>query len=140
MHQLPGYPLWIGHAGEGRDLADLLELGVQAIVQLAHEEPALNPPRDLVYCRFPLTDGADNPTELLTMATHTVAELLARRVPTFVCCSLGLSRAPVIVAAALAMETRRPAEACLKRVMSQHHCDVSPALWHDVFALLPAAP
>ncbi|HEV3168665.1 MAG TPA: dual specificity protein phosphatase [Isosphaeraceae bacterium] len=139
MYQLPGYPLWIGHAGEGRDLAHLLDEGIEAIVQLASEEPPLDTPRDLIYCRFPLTDGADNPSQLLTMAAHTVAELLARRVPTFVCCSLGMSRSPVIVAAALALETHEAPEVCLKRVLVHHPGDVSAALWNNMFELLPSA-
>ncbi len=57
--------------------------------------------RDLVYCRFPLVDGAGNDARILKMAVHTVAELLRKEVKTLVFCSAGMSRAPSIAAAAL---------------------------------------
>jgi hypothetical protein len=65
MNQIPPYHLWIGHAGDGRDYRRLLDLGIRAVVQLAVEEPPLQPPRELIYLRFPLRDGADNPDDLL---------------------------------------------------------------------------
>src|SRR5688572_25242166 len=47
MNQILDLPLWLGHAGDGRDYRRLLDAGIQAIVQLAAEEPALSPPREL---------------------------------------------------------------------------------------------
>jgi hypothetical protein len=132
MKQILPHFLWLGHADDGRDARQLFEAGIEALVQLAMEEPALQPPRELTYCRIPLLDGAGNSTKLLRLAIRTVAELLGDHVPTLVCCNAGLSRAPVIAAAALALLTRQPAEDCLRRLAEQHSCDVAPAFWDDV--------
>jgi hypothetical protein len=43
-----------------------------------------------------------------------------------------MSRAPAIVAAALAAMRQEAPEQCLKRVTHQHPSDVSPGLWSDV--------
>lgn len=52
--------LFIGHAGDIRDLGVLHAAGIEIIVDLAAEEPPAVLSRDLVYCRFPLLDGGDN--------------------------------------------------------------------------------
>src|SRR5438128_708544 len=59
MRQIAPQRLWIGHAGDLRNMRAVLELGVTAILDLADSEPPASPPRDIVYCRFPLLDGAD---------------------------------------------------------------------------------
>jgi len=38
MNQILPYPLWLGHAGEGRDFTKIFDLGVKVLVQLAAEE------------------------------------------------------------------------------------------------------
>src|SRR4051812_36720706 len=68
MNQILPYPLWTGHAGDGRDYRRVLDHGIRAVVQLAAEEPPLQPPRELIYLRFPLNDGADNADDLLVLA------------------------------------------------------------------------
>ena len=136
MRQVEGYPLWLGNVGDVRDIPALLMAGVGAVVDLAvNESPAILP-REIVYCRFPLTDGADNPTWLLRAATETVAALLRSNVPTLIYCGAGMSRTPAIAAAGLALATgSSPAEA-LAVVCNTGIADVSPALWADVQSVL----
>src|SRR5258708_1657799 len=76
--------------------------GLEAVVRRAGEDPPLQPPRELIYCRFPLLDGSGNRGELLSVAVRTVGTLLERKLPTLVCCGAGMSRSPAIAAAALA--------------------------------------
>src|SRR5207247_693921 len=98
MRQVLPHSLWLGHAGDGRDFRLILDTGIQAVVQLAAEEPALQLPRELIYCRFPLVDGPGNDAKLLYLATATVASLLERSLPVLVCCGAGMSRSPAIAA------------------------------------------
>jgi len=138
MRQIPPHPLWLGHAGDGRDYRRILDAGIQAVVQLAEEEPPLQPPRELVYCRFPLIDGPGNDPKVLHLAVTTVASLLGREVPTLVCCGAGMSRSPAVAAAALAVAFRRDPDECLKQVAEHHPADVLPGLWGEVRNILQA--
>ncbi len=119
-----------------RDFRQLLGAGIEAVVQLALEEPALQPPRELLFCRFPLLDGPGNDARTLSLAVTTVAGLLERRVPTLVCCGAGVSRSPALAAAALALARRQTPEECLRRVAEHHPCDVTPGLWNEVLHVL----
>jgi hypothetical protein len=76
MNQIKHYPLWVGHAADGRAFRQILDQGIRAVVQLALEEPPAQPPRELLYCRFPLVDGSGNDPEVLGLAINTVAALL----------------------------------------------------------------
>jgi protein-tyrosine phosphatase len=136
MNRILPYPLWVGHAGDARDFRQVFDRGVKAVVQLAVEEPPLETPRELVYLRFPLVDGPGNRGELLFLAISTVATLIKMHVPTLVCCSAGLSRAPAMAAAGLAMAHGAPPEECLKQVVQHHHVDVSPGLWQEIVGVL----
>jgi hypothetical protein len=138
MNQILPYPVWVGHVGEARDYKKIFDEGIKALVELAAEEPASQPPREILYCRFPLLDGLGNPTEVLSLAIHTVAELLKKHFPTLVCCGGGVSRAPAIVAAALALVHREAPEVCLRRVAEYHRADMSPGFWSEVTGVLPA--
>lgn len=138
MRQVVPHPIWIGHAGDGRDFARLHETGIRAIVQLAVEEPAIRPPRELLYFRVPISDGVGNRSDHLALAIRTVAELLSRRIPSLVCCGAGMSRSPCIVAAALAMTSGEPPEACLDMVVGQGPRDVSSSVWREVSAVVAA--
>lgn len=135
MNQISPYPLWIGHAGEARELDSIYDAGIEAVVELSVEEPPFSTPRDLVACRFPLVDGAGNRPERLALAVHVVAELIATGTPTLVCCGCGMSRSPAVVAAALAEVHGGPAADWLGRVTEHHHSDVSPGLWHELARL-----
>ena len=135
MNQVAPRRVWIGHGGEGHDFTQILDLGIEAVVELAEEEPSFPTRRDMIACRFPLIDGSGNRPEVLELAVATLARLIAADVPTLVCCSMGLSRAPALVAAALARVERTSHHECLKRVTWHHPSDVSPGLWQELIAL-----
>ncbi len=137
MNQILPYPLWLGHAGESRDFKKVFDLGVKAIVQLAAEEPSLQTPRELLFCRFPLLDGPGNRAELLFLAVSTVATLVKMRVPTLVTSGGGISRCPAVAAAALSMVHHEPPETYLEKVLEHHPGDVSPGFWQEITSLLP---
>ena len=132
MRQISVHPLWLGNAGDGRDYRRILDTGIQAVVQLAAEEPVLDLPRDIVYCRFPLVDGPGNDLKRLQLAITTVANLLEKKVPTLVVGGSGLSRSPVIAAAAIALVFQQSADECLKEVAEHSPADVAPAMWEEV--------
>jgi protein-tyrosine phosphatase len=132
MWQIVPHPLWIGHADDGRNNQQILEAGIQAVVQVAIDETALQPPRELTYCRFPIIDAPGNERRLLYLAVVTVANLLEKNVPTLVCCGSGMSRSPVIVAAALAMVQQEKPDDCLRQIAEHHPHDVTAGLWVDV--------
>jgi protein-tyrosine phosphatase len=138
MNRVQPHALWIGHAGDARDVRQLMDADVKAVVQVAAEEPPLALPRELIYCRFPLIDGQGNRPELLYLAVSVVASLIKLRVPTLVCCGMGESRSPAVAAAALAMVHQEPCEDWLPRVVEHHASDVSPGLWGEVVGLLPS--
>ncbi len=136
MRQIPGFPLWLGHVGDARDLVAIHAAGIVAVVDLALNEPPASLPRDLVYCRFPLVDGSENPRWLLRAAVEAVAGLLRSDVPTLVYCSACMSRTPAVAAAAIAAARGCPAEEGLALVTRSAPADVSPALWSEILAAL----
>ena len=104
MKKIEPYKLWLGHAGDGRDFKQMLDLGIEALVQLASEEPPVQPPRELIYLRFPLIDGSGktfNPLHFADSKRRVVNWVF--RFLTLVCCGAGLSRSPAVAAAALAL-------------------------------------
>ena len=60
MREVIPTKLWIGNALDARDIRSVLDCGIAVIIDLAIEEPPVQFPRDIVYCRFPLIDGAGN--------------------------------------------------------------------------------
>ncbi len=38
MNQVESLPLWLGHAGEGRDFRRIFDAGIEALVHLAVED------------------------------------------------------------------------------------------------------
>jgi protein-tyrosine phosphatase len=138
VREVPHHRLWLGNAGDGRDFRRILDSGIQAVVQVAAEEPIITLPRDLVYCRFPLLDGLGNETKLLLLAIATVANLLEKKVPTLIVCGAGLSRSPAVAAASLALALSQSPDECLKQVAEHFPADVSPALWSDIKSLIDA--
>jgi protein-tyrosine phosphatase len=132
MEQIPPHPLWLGHAGDGRDLRSIFAAGILARVELAAEETPAPTPRDLIACRFPLVDGGGNDSVILRLALHTVAWLLEQKTPTLLCCGAGMSRSPAIAAGAMALLSGEHPEDCLRQVVLHRPADVVPALWNDV--------
>jgi len=132
MNQIEPYPVWIGHGGEAHDFNHLFDRGIEAVIELAVEEPSFPPRREMISCRFPLIDGAGNSPHVLSLAIRTVAALIEAKVPVLVCCGAGMSRAPAVVAGSIALVQHEPPEECLKRVTRHHPSDVSPVLWSEV--------
>ena len=132
MYEVVPAKVWLGHAGDLRDPAVLERCGIKALIHVALEEllPALG--RELLYCHFPLVDGAGSPRHLVAVCLDTTATFVRAGIPTLVCCSAGMSRSPSIVAGALAMVDGGDPNASLKRVISNHPHDVSPAFWDIV--------
>jgi len=115
-----------------------IDAGIRAVVDLALNEQPPQLPRDVIYCRFPLVDGAGNDPWTLRTAIETVANLIMFKVPLLVCCSAGLSRSPAIVAGALSrVEHRRP-EDCLKSVSKFTPHDVNPGFWREIVEICRA--
>lgn len=128
---LPGL-LWIGNARDIRAFRKILSAGITAIVDLAMEELPIQPPRDIIYCRFPLLDGEGNPPALLQIVVQTTASLIRNNLPTLVACGGGMSRSPAVVAAALASVRTAPIDRMLQDVTGNGLHDVSPALWSEL--------
>jgi protein-tyrosine phosphatase len=136
MRQIPPYSLWLGHAGDGRNVRAVLDAGILAVVDLALEEAPARFPREIAYFRIPLIDGAGNPPWLLRAGVEIVAMLLRSNTPTLIFCGAGMSRSPTIAAAAISTVSGRPAAECLEMIAKAHACDVSPALWREIAEML----
>lgn len=132
MRRIDGFALWIGTARDARDIKCVLDTGLEAVVDLALMCEPVRPTRELVYLRFPLVDGADNPQWCVVSAVRAVESLVRFDVPTLVACDGGMSRSLVVAAAALALVTTRPPDEMLARVAASGAADVHPRLWDDV--------
>ena len=128
---IPGR-LWIGNARDARDIRDVLQRGITAIIDLAIDEPPIVFPRDVFYCRAPLLDGEGNAPARLAAVLQLAASLIADRAPTLIACSGGMSRSPVIAAGALALANDEEPDAMLRQILSDGPSDVSPGLWTAV--------
>jgi hypothetical protein len=140
MRHITPHPLWLGHAGDVRDLRGVFDAGIAALVDLALNERPAAPPRELIYCRFPLVDGEGNDTALLRLAVGTAAILLRSGTPTLIYCANGMSRTPAVAACALAEVTGDPPEEALAYLGQFGASDVSPALWREVRAAARQPP
>jgi hypothetical protein len=132
MRQIDSRPVWLGHAGDLRDVRTILSAEIEAVVELAANEPPALLPRELIHIRFPLTDDGGNREWLLRLAIQTVAGLVRARVPTLVCCSNAMSRSISIVAGGLAFTESASLQSMLTEVNGSGPADVSPALLAQV--------
>jgi hypothetical protein len=133
MRQVAGHPLWIGTARDARAIKEVLDAGIEAIVDLAVMSEPVKTPRELVYLRFPLVDGGGNPPWLICAAVNAVEGLVRLGVPTLVACDGGMSRSLVIAAAATWFRTPDVSpDVVLRRVAESGPADIHPALWADV--------
>lgn len=128
MREVIAAKLWTGNAAEARDLKLLSQLGISAVVDLALEEPPAFLQREVAYVRCPIDDSEAATAVLVEVAVRTVEHLVRLRVPTLVACSAGLSRSPLITAAAIARSDRMPLEAAIQSVSDRGPTDVSPGL------------
>ena len=129
MRRVNGLPLWIGNARDARDLRLVHDTGIEAIVDLAVDEPPVQPTRELAYLRFPLVDGGGNAEWLLRGAVEAVAGLMRAGVPTLVACSAGMSRSLAVAAAGVAIAVGESPNAALVKVRGSGPSDLHPALW-----------
>lgn len=127
MRRVGNFHLWIGTSRDARDLRSLHATGIEAVVDLAAEEPPAQLSRGLIYLRLPLSDDADCPPWELGMAVWCVERLVRNDVETLVACSAGMSRSPAVVAAALA---RIRGTRAIDEVTKLGRMDLSPGLWH----------
>ncbi|MCX7428668.1 MAG: dual specificity protein phosphatase [Planctomycetia bacterium] len=132
MREIRPGRLWLGNAGDGRDPERLLRAGVVAVMNVALEEPSPELPRSMIYCHFPLMDGAQEVHGMLDVAVHALVSLLKSQVPTLVYCGAGMSRSPAVVAAALAIVEGGSPDEKLRQVVSGQPHDLSPQLWEAV--------
>lgn len=128
--------LWIGNAADARDARALHQNGVRAVIDLAREQTPAVLPRELIYCRIPLVDGWADSGESISIAIDTVAGLIRLKTPTLVACSIGVSRSPTIVAAALSKVTGDSFEESIARVADCGPCDISGSLLNSVQGVL----
>lgn len=129
MRQVAGCAMWLGNAGDLRDARAVLATGVEAVVELADCDQLAVLPRELIRCRFPLSDGGDNPAWLLRLAAESVAALLRAGVPVAICCSAGMSRSVCVAAAGIALAHGQSLAESLLAVVGTGPADVSPGLW-----------
>src|SRR5688572_5149908 len=97
--------LFLGNALDARHVRGLFDVQLEAVIDLALNEPPAQLGREIVYCRFPLVDGTGNPAWLLRAAIETTSRFVRDGVKTLVSCSGAMSRSPAIVAAALAVQS-----------------------------------
>jgi hypothetical protein len=128
MRPVPGYALWLGNAGDLSDARAILAAGVEAVVELADSETFAVLPRELVRCRFPLSDGGNNPPWLVRLAVETVSALLRAGVSVLICCSAGMSRSVCVAAGGIALADVRLLAESLATVAGSGPADVSPGL------------
>jgi protein-tyrosine phosphatase len=119
MRRIGSHEIWIGNVADGANFRSIANAAIVALVDLAANEPPQTPPRDLIYCRFPIVDGADTSDvaggrdDGLCLAIQCVAGLVRASLPTLVFCSAGMSRSLCVTAAALSLTTGQSFEGWL---------------------------
>ncbi len=131
MIQIAPTCLWLGNAGDVRNPAKLYENGIQAIIDLAYEEPIASLPRDQIYCRFPFRDDGNNSNEMFLTALKLLVDLLKTNVSTLVGCSAGKSRSPTLVSFAIAVVAQEDPHKIITGISEITSLDVSPAFWNQ---------
>jgi hypothetical protein len=132
MRKIPEFPLWLGNVIDLRDMRALHSAGIQAIVDLAGNEPPTVVSRELTYLRFPLIDGEGNAPTLMRMAIDNVCWLARSKTSTLICCSAGMSRSPAVAAMAIAQLRNQSANESLEYVRKAMRMDVSPVFWNEL--------
>ena len=132
MREILPSTLWIGNAQDARDIRRVLAAEIRVVIDLAIDEPVIQFPRDVVYCRLPLLDGEGNLPAILRSAIETTTTFVSARHRTLVACSGGMSRSPAIVSAVLARTRSISLSEAIKKVAATGPCDVSTGLWNDI--------
>ena len=126
------HPNRLGHALDVRQPRPLFDAEIAAVVDVALEEPPVQLPRQLIYCRFPINDGGGNNPSVLLHAVQCTVDLLASGTRTIVACSAGMSRSPTIAAFALAAYLDQSPEDVVSRIADVKSLEVKGPLWNDV--------
>lgn len=132
MRNVVDRSLWIGNAGDLRDVRVLLSTGIESVVEVSDSEPFVELPRDLVRCRFPLSDGGENPPWLVRLAVESVAAILRAKVPVIVCSSAGMNRSICIASGGIGLAEGRTLAESMKLVVGTGSADVSPGLFEQL--------
>ena len=103
---------------DARDLRMIYDNDIQAVVDLAINEAPAQLGREIVYCRFPINDGGGNPDALIVLAMQTIVAMVRAEIHTLVACSAGMSRAPAIAAATIALLSDRDPDECLAQIIA----------------------
>ena len=128
----PHKDLYVADAIAARDLRQIYDHQIKAVVDLAANEPPAVLGRDIVYCRFPLADDASNDDALVETAILCLRSLLERDLRSLVACSAGMSRSPLIAAAANSLMSGNSLRSCLTALIEGAPHDVSQAMFSSV--------
>lgn len=129
--------LWTGNAFDARNMKGVMDAGFQVVVDLAMEEPPIQLPREIIYCRFPLLDGEGNSSVILKSAIDLVVNLINGQQRTLIACSGGMSRSPLIASAVVAKIENIDFDDAIQQVTRTGPCDISPALYVAIKVLVP---
>ena len=124
--------LYIADAITARDLRQIYDYQIKAVIDLAANEPPAVLGRDIIYCRFPIADDGSNDDALLSAAILCLRSLLERDYRTLVTCSAGMSRSPLVAAAAISRISGNSLRSCLEALIEGAPRDVSPTLFTAV--------
>ena len=131
MHEIHPQLLWIGHAFDVREPRPIFDAGITAVIDVAYEEPPAQIPRQLTYCRFPLSDGGGNDPEVLLQTLRTATDLLRSNTRTIIACSAGKSRSPTIAAFGLAHHLTENPDDVIARIADIKSLELKPERWAD---------
>lgn len=132
MHEVHFDLLWIGHMLDIRERESLFDIGVTNVIDVAYEEKPAQLPRQLVYCRFPLNDGAGNEPSVVLQALRTACDFLKFKSKTLIACSAGMSRSPTIAAFSLAHHLKVMPEEVIERIGDKKSLELNPDFWLEV--------
>ena len=124
--------LYIGDAISARDLKQIYDHEFAAVLDLAANEPPAVLGRDIIYCRFPLSDDESNDDEIISAAIMSLQLLMERHFRSLVACSAGMSRSPLVAAAAVSLLCHDSFSDWLARMTVDAPHDVSPTLYASV--------
>ncbi|WP_146535251.1 dual specificity protein phosphatase family protein [Rubripirellula reticaptiva] len=127
--------LFIGDAFNARDLRQLYDHDIAAVIDLAANEEPAQLGRDHIYCRFPLHDDGSNCPQLIRVSIDCVRSLILSGARTLVACSAGMSRSPVVASAAISLMSSVSLDDSLAAIVLNAPHDVSPAFLSSVASI-----
>ncbi|APZ91907.1 protein-tyrosine phosphatase family protein [Fuerstiella marisgermanici] len=137
MIRIPNTTIWLGNSADLRDSRRMLGEGIDAIIDLAIEEPFPPLPRLINYCRFVVSDDGENDPAILQAAIAATAMFVQGGHRTGICCNAGLSRSLCVAAAVMSYVSAMSPNEALEAVSRIKPTDVNPALWRQIVTLPP---